>query len=123
MEPKILTMGKEQDYFELRVSRENLKKNVSKMVGRVEETYFLEGLEVSGNKISANKLIPYGGTLPLQIETPTGGKLTEGLESFFGELKDYAKRYEAPYVLVQQFEIKETHLTFKISGLMHLLVT
>ena len=120
MEPKILVMGEQQDYYEADVSRARLKEGVSKRTGGSEEG-LLKSLRIEDTKIPAHQLKNYGGTIPLTEGTVANETIMDGLERFFEKASGYAEKHNAPYVLVQDLKI-EGHHTFDIYGLAQLLI-
>ncbi len=125
MKTKILTLGNQQDYYEVQVEREAIHKVISEMSSNSgiegNEELLLERLKINGSKISACKLTNYGGTVPFQKETMASETMIDGLERFFKSASKYAERHGTPYVLVQNLKISG-HRTLQIQGLSQLLI-
>ena len=124
MKPKILVIGDEQDYYEIEVNRTRLNKKISEMgiAGIIKEEGLLNNLRTN-NKIPANQLRNYGATVPLKEETLASETIMDGLERFFEKARRYAKKHNAPYVLIQDLKLtKRMHLTYDILGLAQLLI-
>ena len=113
MKPKILIMGEEQDYCEAEVSKSRAylkKEGISELEG------LFNDLRIKGTKIVANKLRGYGVSFPLKVTTTPREMIPDALERFFKEVLKYAEKHNAPYVLVQNLNIKR-HSVSDIEGL------
>ena len=126
MEPKILIMGENQDYYEIQMEKEVIHKTISEMSatfgieGKEEE--LLKKLRKDDKRISANQLRTYGATISFQEDMLSCKTVIEGLSSFFEGVDNYAQNHGADYVLVQNLKIKYAHLSKGISGLIQLLI-
>jgi hypothetical protein len=122
MKPKILIMGREQNYCEAEVSRARLEKEIPKIIGTLKEEELLYSLRIENTEIPANQLRNYGSTTPLTEGIGARETIIDGLERLFKRVEGYAKNYGAPYVLVQDLKLKQLHQTFDIYGLAQLLI-
>ena len=122
MKPKILIMGKKQDYYEAEVSRSRLQKEISKMAVMIKEEELLYNLRIEDNKIPANQLKNYGGMIPLTEGIVGNETIVDGLERFFEKTDAYAKKHGVDYVLIQDLKLKQSFQTFDIYGLAKLLI-
>ena len=121
MEPKILVMGKKQDYLEAETSRARLKEGFSKTAGLIKPEELLDSLRIENTEIPAHQLKNYGATIPLTEGIVAGETIIDGLERFFEKARGYAEKHKAPYVIVQNLKIKKHHI-FDINGLAQLLI-
>ena len=128
METKVLVMGKERNYHEADVTRQNLQKKIREMAKRgnsfsednAEE--LLYSLRTK-NSIPAKQLRSYGGAITFEENTTRSETAIDGLERFFKRAFYYAGSHNSRYVLVQDLKLNHPPMCdFEIKGLVQLLI-
>ncbi|OYT41570.1 hypothetical protein B6U80_01085 [Candidatus Pacearchaeota archaeon ex4484_26] len=121
MTAQILVMGKERDYYEIRLDRELLEKEIRETTKGISAGRLLDKLRTK-NRISSNQLRNYGCTLSSKEDNAKNKNLIDCVEAFFQRAVQYADEHGAPYVLVQELKINQSPLYFDMSGLVQLLI-
>lgn len=120
MEVTIFCLGKDKDYYELRVDRQYLKEIFS-VGGNVGER-LLDSLRILDSKLPFNLLRNYGCTIALEEAGIASENVIDCLVKFFNKVEDYAEKHGANYALVQELHIGYRNMSSEISGLVQLLV-
>jgi len=123
-EPKVLIPRKGGDYLEVRYDRAHLQEKIPHChgfaLGIIDENELFAIIRIKGRLVEANKRY-YSHHSLTQIQEGNENVI-DGLVRFFGEAVNYAQKYNAPYILLQDLNIHYEGHSHKINGLATLLL-
>jgi len=115
-EPSLLVLGNNQDYYVVKTDRDRLQEVVPDILRAGNKEDLLYALRDESKRIPAADVKIFSGECCLDAVATENENAVDGLKKLLEKAKGFAEKHNAPYALVQNFDITDRSSRLSLSA-------
>ena len=115
-EPSLLVLGDNQDYYVVNTDSDHLQKVVPRILTAGKKEDLLYSLRDESKRVPAADVKIFSGECCLDAIITAGENAVDGLKKLLEKTKKFAGKHNAPYALVQNFDIRDRSSSLYLSA-------